>query len=223
MKVSLAAQVMSNTVANALEMTRKPGLQSTVTFIRNVNKFFDCLNVARLHQGQRQRNENLMPYTSPDDPRLKWLVEDFLGFLTEWEQEGVAVEGITKKEQAALCLSRPTLAGIFITVHSFAEIVKTLLSMEGVKYVLSDKLNQDPLEEFFGKQRAAGGHHENPTVEQFGHALLKNIAAGSWAAASSRGNVRARDDSFVGDEGDEPLPKRKRHQQRFGLSKEAPN
>ncbi|KAJ8048023.1 hypothetical protein HOLleu_00177 [Holothuria leucospilota] len=46
MKVSLAAQVMSKTVANALEMTRKHGLQSTI-FIRNVNKFFDCPSVGQ--------------------------------------------------------------------------------------------------------------------------------------------------------------------------------
>ena len=36
-----------------------------------------------------------------------------------------------------------------------------------VDYILSEKLCQDPLESFFGKQRAAGGRNDNPTVQQF--------------------------------------------------------
>ena len=65
--------------------------------------------------------------------------------------------------------------------------------MDGVKYFLSDKLNQDPLEEFFSKQRNAGGHHDNPSAEQFGHHLLKNVAAGSRSLSSLKSNVRQSD------------------------------
>ncbi|KAJ8018354.1 hypothetical protein HOLleu_43697 [Holothuria leucospilota] len=71
MKVRLAAQVMSNTVANGLEMMKKKHLSSTILLLRNVNKFFDCLNVARQDQGLRSRNENLKPYTSLDEPRFE--------------------------------------------------------------------------------------------------------------------------------------------------------
>lgn len=55
----------------------------------------------------------------------------------------------------------------FFAVNSFIEITKFLVSMDGVSYFLSDKLNQDPIEEFFSKQRDAGGHHDNPSAEQF--------------------------------------------------------
>ncbi|PIK36055.1 hypothetical protein BSL78_27120 [Apostichopus japonicus] len=157
MKVRLAAQVMSNTVANGLELMKRKELGSAILFLRKVNKFFDCLNVARLDQGTRSRNENLKPYTSEDDPRFEWLLKDFLGFLTEWATEGETIEGLTKKEKAQLCISRQTIAGVYITVHSFTEIARKLLRLEGVRYVLSDKLNQDPIEEFFGKQRGQGG------------------------------------------------------------------
>ena len=57
-------------------------------------------------------------------------------------------------------------------------------------FFLSDKLNQDPVEEFFSKQRGAGGHNDNPTVEQFSHHTLDNIVAGSCARGSRRANVR---------------------------------
>lgn len=45
MKVRLAAQVLSETVANSLEMLFDESVSETVTFIRMMNKFFDCLNV----------------------------------------------------------------------------------------------------------------------------------------------------------------------------------
>lgn len=42
-----------------------------------------------------------------------------------------------------------------------------LFSQPDVKghYLLSVKLNQDPLENYFGQQRARGGRCENPTVK----------------------------------------------------------
>ena len=42
-----------------------------------------------------------------------------------------------------------------------------LLAISGVQYVLSEKLCQDPIEAFFGKQHAPGGRSDNPTVQQF--------------------------------------------------------
>lgn len=68
---AFSSQVMSNTVANGLEMMKRKEFGSTILFLRNVNKFFDCLNVARLEQGTRSRNDNLKPYTSEDDPRFE--------------------------------------------------------------------------------------------------------------------------------------------------------
>ena len=40
--------------------------------------------------------------------------------------------------------------------------------MDGGKFFLSDKINQDPLEEHFGHIRMCGGGSENPTREMFG-------------------------------------------------------
>lgn len=100
------------------------------------------------------------------------------------------------------------------TVLSFVELAKEMLEMPRVKFILSDKLNQNPIEEFFAKQRDTGGSHDNPSLEQFGHAMMRNIVAGSSAAASSKANVTLREtipDSVSG----EPLPKRKRLAKKF--------
>ena len=62
MKVNLAAQVLSSTVA--LEMMYDDNVTETVNFIRMMNRFFDCLNVRNLYEGRNKRNLDLNPYTS---------------------------------------------------------------------------------------------------------------------------------------------------------------
>jgi len=42
-----------------------------------------------------------------------------------------------------------------------------LFKIPGVTGFLSNKINQDPLEKFFGIQRQTGRSNENPTVAQF--------------------------------------------------------
>lgn len=46
---------------------------------------------------------------------FQWLLKEFLGFLTEWANEGETIEGLTKKEKGQLCIIRQTIAGSFIT------------------------------------------------------------------------------------------------------------
>ena len=42
-----------------------------------------------------------------------------------------------------------------------------LLGIDGVKFLLSERFTQDPVESSFGQQRQKGGGSENPTVHQF--------------------------------------------------------
>lgn len=53
MKVNLAAQV--------LEHLYDESLSDTILFIRNFNKFFDCLNVRNMFEGRNKRNPDLDP------------------------------------------------------------------------------------------------------------------------------------------------------------------
>ena len=58
--------------------------------------------------------------------------------------------------------------GLKISVYSHIEAIQFLLS-EGFQYVLSERLMQDVLEDYFGHQRAKGGRSDNPTAQQFGY------------------------------------------------------
>ena len=66
-------------------------------------------------------------------------------------------------------------------VHSFVEMTQYLLAVPGVQYVLPEKLCQDPIEAFFGKQHAAGGRSDNPTVQQFCENIVSLRVQGSAA------------------------------------------
>ncbi len=56
---------------------------------------------------------------------------------------------------------------IFLLVYSFVEMAKFLLSQQKGLFLLSERLNQDPLESFFGKQRVRGGRNDNPNARSF--------------------------------------------------------
>lgn len=56
---------------------------------------------------------------------------------------------------------------------------KEMLSLPGVHFLLSEKFNQDPLEQYFSKQRGMGGFCDNPTVRQFQHNALRLQVSGA--------------------------------------------
>lgn len=90
--------------------------------------------------------------------------------------------------------------------------MRYVFTIPGVKSFLSQRLCQDPLENFFGCQRQRGGVHDNPSIQEF----VKNTQAlrviNSFCKGPAKGNCRG------GHSGDpvekenltESLPKRPR-------------
>ena len=107
-----------------------------------------------------------------------------------------------------------SLGFVAFIVKSFVEMSKYLLKNSGDHFLLSERLSQDPLENYFGRQRCRGGRNDNPNLQQ----CLNNAAAlrvqGSVALDPIRGNCR-RKRQLVIDEAavinSAPLPKRKRN------------
>ena len=64
-------QVLSKSVADALEYYSEPDTTETQRFIRYFDRFFDMLNTRHLEEGIRKRKPDLAPYRTPDDSRLK--------------------------------------------------------------------------------------------------------------------------------------------------------
>lgn len=70
MRVDLAAQVLSSTVAEAIKLTRTKEAMETAWFIEKMDKFFDCFNVSSFEVGKRKRKPFQQPYRGADDFRL---------------------------------------------------------------------------------------------------------------------------------------------------------
>ena len=87
-------------------------------------------------------------------------------------------------------------------------MARHLLALKPGLFLLSERFNQDPLEAFFGQQRARGVRSDNPNVKRF----LENAQAirvqRSLAIGSSR-DVK-RQASWKINEASQPLRKRPR-------------
>lgn len=214
MKVSFAAQILSNTVAQALARYYRSGEASeTAKFCKMLNDFFDCMNVRSSSESQRKRNPLIAPYTKSDDFRFNWMMNVFLKYLDDWKSSIQTRDGnFTSDDRARMFLSMQTFKGLKISVRSAVDVIKFLLN-EGVEFVLTERFCQDDVEEYFGFQRAQGRRSDNPTVAEFGYndnriAILRDIApAIAEGNVSGRHSGKARKWSNVSEE---PLPKRKR-------------
>ena len=103
MRVSLAAQILSFTVAAVLKSFGPPGAKGISKLCEMVDSYFDCLNVSSTTEHQSKRKSFLAPYRSVDDPRFLWLTNDFLGYLRDY--------GRTASPNALVILQRMPGAG----------------------------------------------------------------------------------------------------------------
>ena len=104
-----------------------------------------------------------------------------------------------------------------LVVKSFVEVTKYLLSqpkdLDQELYILSERISQDPLENYFGKQRARGGRNENPNLQQCIHNAAALRVQKSMALEPVRGNCSRKRRLFDDQQStidETPLPKRKR-------------
>ena len=83
-----------------------------------------------------------------------------------------------------MLLSQSTEEGLTVSTLSMVALVKESLQ-SGASYVLARRINQDPLEAFFGYQRRRGGRGEAPTIRTFSSnarnfdVMRCNVVAGS--------------------------------------------
>ena len=75
MSVRLAAQVLSESVHQALHMYGPHEAAGTSIYCRMLEQFFDCLNVRNTKEAAIKRRPFLKPYISSNDERFIWLTD----------------------------------------------------------------------------------------------------------------------------------------------------
>ena len=163
MKVRLAAQTLSASVADALEycnvhlkLSQFAGCEATVHFLRIIDRLFDLLNsrnpFAKGFKSALKPSNFSFWRPFVDEVRLYLLgLTDYLGTPMYKTKRRTAFVGL-------LC----TIDSVLAIYSQYVDVASAHL-----KYFLTYKISQDHIELFFGGIRAACGSNNNPTVRQF--------------------------------------------------------
>ena len=209
MRVNLAAQVLSASVAAVLKEFGPPEAAGTAKFALMMDKFFDCLNVRSDSEHKIKRKPYLAPYTSLVDERFSWLENEFLSYFKAWKKSTTdRVGNFTPNARSKMFISWQTYEGLQITTLASIEVTKFLLT-EGLDFVLTERFCQDPVEEYFGNQRKLGRRSDNPDMFSFGYNT--NTLRIQREVSLTSGNMRGRKDKRKSWENvsEDAVPKRK--------------
>lgn len=158
MNVKLAVQVLSSSVADAIDYLRSighpsfAGSEATVEYLRYLDRLFDILNA---------KNPVGTGFKSPLRLNNKhvWtqVFEETRHYLTELKVDGKNIMTHRRKTP---------VFGLIIDTYSFAELATDLFDVN-MTYLLPYKASQDHIEMVFSCVRARGGANDNPTALQF--------------------------------------------------------
>lgn len=135
---------------------------------------------------------------------------EFLIYLNNWKESTDNRPGnFEQNARSRMFISWQTYEGFKMTVYSVIEATKFLLG-EGMEFVLTERLCQDTVEEYFGNQRKLGRRSDNPDIHTFGY--NNNAIRIQRQVSCQSGNTRGRKDKRRAWEEvtDDPLPCRKK-------------
>ncbi|KAL1431605.1 hypothetical protein MTO96_002234 [Rhipicephalus appendiculatus] len=175
MSVRLATQLFSRSTAVGIKLYREakvPGMENsegTETFTRMVNDLFDAFNIKLPSRGVRRHSKEIQ------------IIKSFLEMLNMTEQNSV-------EKNLKLFASQQTTQSLRVTLLSTIDIIEYLLT-QGAHYVLTAKLNKDPLERHFGLARSFGGDESHPTVVNFSQ-IFRLLSLYTPIKTALRGSVQ---------------------------------
>lgn len=189
MKVKLATQLLSTSVAKALLLcdevlnsTQFQDSSGTVNFITIMNNFFDVMNSRKFH---------FYGFKRPIDSKSKSQIFAFLDTVKSY------ILALKFRSQSRRIIKRNHMSRIVIQISKKKLVesanktgfIGALICIESLKtlytYIVEDKkminylslyrISQDHLELFFGLIRRHGGYNNNPNILQFRAAYKKTL------------------------------------------------
>jgi hypothetical protein len=152
----------------------------TAEFIEKFDSIFDCVNSSTL------RSTKVLKCALSDQTKHQEFMKESIGFI-----KGLKVlEGNVDVTGRIKCLK-----GWVMTLNAILLIWEHLKTTKDFKFLLTRRLNTDPIENFFGTIRQQGGNSDNPTPSQFTSAFRKLFF--SSFLTSSEGNCAADFDELL--------------------------
>ncbi|CAB3238852.1 unnamed protein product [Arctia plantaginis] len=183
MKVKLAVQLLSGSVARAIEYCDKElhilnfkNSEATVQFINTINNLFDIMN-SRKFPG--------IDFKAPINEKNE---TKYLTFLekTEVYLKHLAVPG--DEQKLINSRNKTGFLGMCVCMNSLKDLYQRLVKEEKIlKFIPMYKVSQDHLEIFFSVVRSHGGFNNNPSALQF-KAIYKKLLVHMELKQSFKGN-----------------------------------
>ena len=161
MKVKLATQVLSRSVADAIDFCRKDlklpefeGSEATSFFLRQFDTLFDLMNSKNvLGKGFKSplRNSNYEAWSKAFSSGYSY------------------IQGLRTSDGKRLIDSprKSGFLGFLINIQSFQMIFEKLVRNGPLDYLLTFKFSQDHIELFFCSLRSRFGSNNNPSAREF--------------------------------------------------------
>lgn len=160
MKVRLATQLMSKSVADALDFCRVElalpefqGSEGTACFIRILNDVFDILNSRKINDFEFKQA----------------LSEGNIQYIRETITKSCNYISSLKFANGSLVIQHRRklgFVGLIVCLKNLEIIYARFVENEILSYIPTYKLNQDHVELFFSSLRCRLGYNNNPTVRQ---------------------------------------------------------
>lgn len=172
MKVKLATQLLSKSVADALTFCKHnlrlpefSDVDGTVKFIEMFNTGFDILN---------SRSINCIGNKKTICKDNFQQIFEFTKLMSNY------IKGLKVKDKdqfiPVLDSNRKTgFLGFIVCLNSVLHLYSTLINSNIIDHIKMYKISQDHLELFFGTIRGMGGFNNNPTSRQFQSAYKKLV------------------------------------------------
>lgn len=172
MKVSLAAELLSKSVAKSMRYLMEfgqPGFQNcsaTAEFISKINDLFDVLNTGTNDTMENNNNVFKIPLSLETGPTILPFLDECLEYMKKLELSGTNILHSRRKTG---------FLGFMINIVSLKAIYTDYVVTGKLDRIPTFNLSQDVLESFFGRIRSMCGYNDNPTVEQFKSAYRKTL------------------------------------------------
>lgn len=176
MKVNLASQLLSRSVAKALTLCSEmitgrkfTNVEPTVEFIETFNDLFDIFNSTTYKQGFKR---SLGPENETEIMEFLDKTEDYIKSLKIYNKvkrtRGKRIKINISKKLVTQAKCKMGFLGFLIDIQSLKYLYRELVQRNKMmNYMSTYRFSQDHLELFFALIRQHGGHNNNPTTEQF--------------------------------------------------------
>jgi len=190
MKVRLATQVFSNSVADALfycklkKIANFEKCESTITFCKNINDIFDFLNT-----------RNFLSKLQHKKPLYLEHHEDIKQFISS---SIVYLNAIKDRNHSSILTSprKTGFNGLIVCLRSLGRLFDNVVKTGQLSFILSYKISQDHIEMLFSAIRSKGGFNNNPTASQF-EAAYKRLLVRSELSISENANCSVLDNTNI--------------------------